>query len=259
MPDLRWSLFAGEQLSLSQARAWQAAAPASVIENIYGPTELTITCVGYQLPGEPARWPVTANATVPIGEIYPHLEAVVLDEQGVPTADGELCVRGPQRFDGYLDPSHNAGRFYRYEGGRATPHDGVPAPDSWYRTGDRVRAEDGELVHLGRLDNQVKIYGYRIELGEIEAALGRHPGIADVVVVAVTASDGEVDLQAVYTGDAVDEADFASLVEELPGYMRPRAFHHRDELPTNMNGKIDRRRLVAELADDIVAPPGAAT
>jgi acyl-CoA synthetase (AMP-forming)/AMP-acid ligase II len=196
---------------------------------------------------------------VPIGEVYPHLEAVVLDEQGAPTEDGELCVRGPQRFDGYLDPSHNAGRFVRYEGGgRATPHDGVPAAESWYRTGDRVRAEGGELVHLGRLDNQIKIHGYRVELGEIEAALRRHPGIVDVVVVAVTEPDGEVDLRAVYAGDPVEEADLASLVEDLPSYMRPQAFHHRDELPTNLNGKIDRRRLVAELGEEVAAPPGAA-
>ncbi len=236
MPTLRWSLFAGEQLTLAQARAWAGAAPGSVIENIYGPTELTITCVGYRLPADPRRWPDTSNATVPIGRVYPHLEGVLLDEYGRETDDGELCVRGAQRFDGYLDPAHDTGRFVRYGDG-----------DSWYRTGDRVRVEDGEFVHLGRFDDQIKISGYRIELGEIESALRRHPAVADVVVLAVTATDGEVDLHAVYTGARIDEVEFARLLEALPGYMRPRGFHHRDELPVNMNGKVDRRLLSTDL------------
>jgi amino acid adenylation domain-containing protein len=253
MPELRWSLFAGEQLSLSQAAAWAKAAPASTIENIYGPTELTVTCVGYRLPADPADWPETSNATVPIGQGYPHLEIAVLDERGAAATDGELCVRGSQRFDGYIDPADNAGRFLRYDGDRAQPLDGPPGPDSWYRTGDRVRYEGGELVHLGRFDDQIKLHGYRIELGEIESALRRHPSVAEVVVLAVTAQDGEVDLQAFYTGEPIGDGELVRLMEDLPGYMRPRGYHHREALPTNLNGKTDRRRLAAEFA----APPGA--
>jgi amino acid adenylation domain-containing protein len=251
MPDLRWSLFAGEQMTLGQARAWAAAAPGSIIENIYGPTELTVTCVGYRLPADDAAWPATSNATVPIGRVYPHLEAVLLDEHGAATDDGELCVRGPQRFDGYLNPADNAGRFITYEGGRARDHEGVPTPDCWYRTGDRVRDEDGELVHLGRLDDQIKISGYRVELGEIESALRRHPAIADVVVLALPSRDG-IELRAVYTGQPVADAELTGLVDELPEYMRPQAYHHRDTLPTNLNGKTDRRRLTAELTEPAV-------
>ena len=248
MPDLRWSLFAGEQLTLAQARAWAAAAPDSVLENIYGPTELTVTCVGHRLPADETTWPATSNATVPIGEVYPQLDGIVLDEHGVAAQDGELCVRGPQRFDGYLDPAHNAGRFLRYENGRALPHDGVPTPDCWYRTGDRVRFEDGALVHLGRFDDQIKIHGYRVELGEIESALRAHPGIADVVVLAVTAQDGNAELHAVYTGEPLADDAIDALLADLPEYMRPRGRHHRDALPTNANGKVDRRVLAAGLA-----------
>lgn len=249
MPDLRWSLFAGEQLSLDQARTWAAAAPGSVIENIYGPTELTITCVGHRLPAAVADWPDTANATVPIGAVYPHLDAVLLDEHGAAGDEGELCVRGPQRFDGYLDPADNADRFVDHDGRLTRPHDGPPGPESWYRTGDRVRREDGAFVHLGRLDDQIKISGYRVELGEIESALRRHPDIADVVVVACAGRDGTVELRAVHTGGPVPPAELTALVADLPEYMRPREFHHRDHLPTNLNGKIDRRRLADELTE----------
>ncbi|HEU5471335.1 MAG TPA: amino acid adenylation domain-containing protein [Actinophytocola sp.] len=252
MPGLRWSLFAGEQLSLAQARTWAEAAPASTIENIYGPTELTITCVGYRLPADPGAWPRTSNGTVPIGAVYPHLEGILLDEHGVATDDGELCVRGPQRFDGYVDPADDTGRFVSYAaGGRAT--DTAPGPDSWYRTGDRVRVEDGALVHLGRLDDQIKISGYRVELGEIESALRRHPGVADLVVLAVPGAAGTVELHAVHTGEEVPHTEFAGLLADLPEYMRPQWFHHRDALPTNLNGKTDRRRLTAELLEPAAA------
>ena len=82
MPDLRWSVFGGERLTLEAARAWAAAAPRSVIENQYGPTELTIGCTGYQLPVDRAQWPVTGDGTVPIGRVHPHLDSVVLTEEG---------------------------------------------------------------------------------------------------------------------------------------------------------------------------------
>jgi amino acid adenylation domain-containing protein len=252
MPDLRWSLFAGEQLTLDQARAWAAAAPASTVENLYGPTELSITCVGYRLPADPVRWPTTSNGTVPIGTVYPHLDGILVAESGVGD-DGELCVRGSQRFSGYLDPAHDPSRFLRFDGSRAVVTDGSPSPDDWYRTGDWVRMEDGALVHLGRLDDQVKIRGYRIELGEIESVLRAHPAVHDVVVLAAPARNGELRLYAHYTGDAVEEAELAGAVgSRLPEYMVPSRFLHVDGFPINASGKTDRRRL-SELAarDDL--------
>ncbi|WP_406631882.1 AMP-binding protein [Amycolatopsis sp. WGS_07] len=54
MPTLRWSLFCGEPLTLAHARAWAAAAPHSVVENLYGPTECTVSCAEYRLPRTPA-------------------------------------------------------------------------------------------------------------------------------------------------------------------------------------------------------------
>jgi amino acid adenylation domain-containing protein len=249
MPDLRWSLFCGEQLTFSQARSWAEAAPGSVLENLYGPTELTIISNGYRLPRDQGRWPVTSNDTVPIGRVHPHLDGVLLDEDGAEADEGELCVRGSQRFDGYLDPAQNEGRFLRYDGDRAIAVGGPPASEHWYRTGDRVRLEDGALVHLGRLDDQVKLNGYRIELGEIESVLRGHDGVHDVVVFALQAGPEKLELHAVYTGDGVDESELAELVgSRLPAYMSPRRYVHVDRLPVNANGKIDRRRLASEVA-----------
>jgi non-ribosomal peptide synthetase component F len=251
MPTLRWSVFCGEALTLSQAEAWQAAAPDSALENSYGPTEVTITCTGYRLPEQVERWPRPANGTVPIGTMYPALETLIVGDDGTRAEDGELCVRGPQRFPGYLDPDDNAGRFVTLDGERASGYDGsVPLTEQhWYRTGDRVRVEGGQLVHHGRLDHQVKIRGYRVELGEIEAALRAQPGVRDAFVVAVAGMDGELDLEAAYTG-VTQDADvlLAGLRTRLPSYMVPRGVTAFDQLPLNPNGKVDRAALAASLA-----------
>lgn len=222
MPSLVRSLFAGEQLTLAQAGLWADAAPTSMVENHYGPTELTVTVTGYRLPADRDHWPRTSNGTVPIGSVYPHLE------HRIDPVTGELLVRGPQRFDGYLDPADNEGQF--------EPPAGPPVPaEHLYRTGDRVAIEDGALVHLGRLDNQVKIAGQRVELGEIEAAVREHCGFAEVVVVA-----GRV-LTAVYAGEPVGTAELRSrLRAHLPTHMIPKRFVACVRLPLNANGKIDR-------------------
>jgi amino acid adenylation domain-containing protein len=226
--SLRHSIFIGEQLTFAQARAWHGVAPDAEITNVYGPTELTVACTEYTLPKDPADWPETSNDTVPIGPVYDFLSYVVLD-------DGELCVRGSQRFAGYLDPSDNAGRFL--------PDGLALTDDHYYRTGDRVRQEDGNWVHLGRLDNQVKIRGYRIELGEIEAAVRGHDGVRDAIVIATDAG-GETELVGYFTGEPLTAVELVRwLRKRLPIHMVPRRFHHLPEIPLNVNGKADRKLL----------------
>ncbi len=44
----RWSLFCGERLPVEIGRAWATAAPRSLVENLYGPTELTVACTAYR-------------------------------------------------------------------------------------------------------------------------------------------------------------------------------------------------------------------
>jgi amino acid adenylation domain-containing protein len=249
MPTLRWSLFGGEPVPLAGLREWRAAAPASRLENVYGPTEVTVWCSGYVLPDEVAGWPETSNGTAPIGRIHPLVESVVIGEDGTPGAEGELCLRGPQRFPGYLDPAHNAGRFLSLSpgaDGAARPHTeaSAPTPDHWYRTGDRVATHEGQLLHLGRIDQQVKIRGYRIELGEIEALLRAQAGVRDAVVLAVGGRGGEPDLQAAVSGAGCDaEPLYSALTSRLPSYMVPRRITVLDRLPLNANGKIDRHAL----------------
>ncbi|MEU1201605.1 amino acid adenylation domain-containing protein [Streptomyces sp. NPDC005813] len=248
MPTLRWSIFGGEPLTLPAAREWRHAAPNSRLEVLYGPTELTISCTAYRLPDDVTNWPRTPNGTAPIGSSYPVLDLLLLDEEGRPGHSGELYVRGPLRFSGYLDPAHNAGRFLTDD--LRPAGDGPPPEQYWYRTGDRVAVQDGHLVHLGRTDHQVKIRGHRIELGEIEAALRGQPEVRDAVVVTLPAADGELVLQAAVSGSGcIPDRLFAALGDLLPTYMLPRRITVLEQLPLNANGKVDRRALLAELGD----------
>ncbi|MGY0236064.1 amino acid adenylation domain-containing protein [Longispora urticae] len=246
MSGLRWSIFIGEPLTLEQAEAWRTSAPGSQLENVYGPTELTVSCTEYRLP---ATAPVTSNRTVPIGAVLPGLEWILVRDGAVTPDEGELCVRGTQRFPGYLDPADNAERFLRVVDGQVRVHAGGPVgPDHWYRTGDRVRSEDGELVHLGRLDRQIKLRGYRVELGEIEAALRQQDGVDDAAVLCDPTGQR---LHAFYTGRELDGTVLvAGLAARLPAYMVPAEPRHLADLPLNPNGKTDYLQLSALLRDE---------
>ncbi|MEU1762945.1 AMP-binding protein [Micromonospora sp. NPDC005652] len=235
LPSLRWSLFCGEALLAADAEAWQAAAPNSTVENLYGPTELTIACSAYRW--DPRRSPAECvNGAVPIGRIYPGLNHLLRDEAGERVDDeGEICVTGPQTFPGYLDARHDEGRFVEYDGER------------WYRTGDLARRVQAGLAYLGRVDHQVKIRGYRVELTEIEWHLRRAAGVEEAVVVPVRDALTHR-LAAWYTGPG----DLAGrlrgyLAARLPEFMVPHWIHHTGGLPRSPNGKIDRRALT-ELA-----------
>ncbi|MFJ9559177.1 AMP-binding protein [Streptomyces fuscichromogenes] len=251
LPDLRWSVFMGEQLTLDQARAWAAAAPRSVIANAFGPTELTVLCADYRLPADPRDWPDTSNGTVPIGTVFPHLDAVLLDGNGRPADEGELCVRGAQRFGGYLVADHNTGRFLSSAGVPMEPTAGQVPADHWYRPGDRVTREQGVLVHQGRLDRQVKVRGRRIELGEVEAALRRCPGVTEAVVLDVPRPGEGVHLRAVLTGDADRGVDLRGAVARLvPDYAVPESYVWLPQLPLNLSGKVDHRALRHAVVDE---------
>ncbi|MFJ4830598.1 AMP-binding protein [Streptomyces sp. NPDC088747] len=235
LPSLRWSLFAGEALRCADAADWQRAAPRSAVENLYGPTELTVTVTGHRW--SPRLSPALGvNGNAPIGAVHEGHDHLLLGPDGSPAAtEGELCITGPQMTSGYLDPADDEGRFLRY-GGR-----------TWYRTGDRVRRlDDGELVYLGRLDAQVQIQGWRVELAEVDDAVRACAGVEDAVTVTRPAAGGGLELVVFYTGVPGSPSVLArQLRRELPEGMLPRAFRHVESFPLNTNRKIDRSRLAA--------------
>jgi acyl-coenzyme A synthetase/AMP-(fatty) acid ligase len=246
LPTLRWSLFCGEPLPQQSAEAWQAAAPNSVVENLYGPTELTIACFFHRW--DPVRSPgLCRNGIVPIGRPYDGLASMIVGEDLTPVAErqvGELCVSGPQTTPGYWRaPDLTSQRFVTlpvsaYEARR------------FYRTGDLVaRLEGGEYVFVGRADQQIKVLGHRVELGEIEAVLRSTPGVEHAVAFGWpgegTTAEGIVAFVSGNIGDT--EPLMARSRESLPPYIVPRRIHVVGEMPFNANGKVDRRVLKERL------------
>ena len=253
LPTLRLSLFCGEPLVREHAQAWQQAACLSVVENLYGPTELTIACAAHRW--DPASSPdLCVNGIVPIGRVYPMLSYRIVDDELKPVARGEcgeLCVAGPQTFAGYWrNPEATAAAFFDIATG-----DGPPA--RFYRTGDIVRALDGgDLVFIGRRDHQVKLSGYRVELGEIEAALRAQPGVVEAAALAWPPGSipAEKIISAV-SGNALNgDALRSRLLEVLPAYMVPSRIHLVEAMPRTSSGKLDRRTLSEVLAK--AAKPG---
>lgn len=246
LPTLRWSLFCGEPLPRETAELWQAAAPSSVLENLYGPTELTITCLAYRW--DPVVSPAECvNEIVPIGRPNPGVGVLIVDENGSPVPDGEpgeLLVCGPQTVPGYWRaPDKTAERFVRVAAEIGT----IDREATFYRTGDRVvRDRNGNYAHLGRNDQQIKLGGHRIELGEVEAVLRAIAGVLDAVAMAWPIRDGAPQgIVAFLTGTELSVAAVVSSAREvLPNYMVPEQVILVDRMPLNSNGKIDRRALL---------------
>jgi amino acid adenylation domain-containing protein len=243
-PSLRWSLFCGEALPVGVAEAWAAAAPNSIVENLYGPTEATIACTIYRWEGSRSR-AESRLGSVPIGSPITGMSALVVDGELREVGEeheGELLVAGRQVALGYLDDPERTQSAFVVPSGKVETH---------YRTGDRVvRASNGVLHYLGRLDHQVQVHGHRVELGEVESAIRDSTGAAAVVALGWPVLESGVGgIVAFVAGeDAFDQAALRTkLAALLPDYMVPREVHVLRELPLNANGKFDRPALRARL------------
>ncbi|MEU3030633.1 non-ribosomal peptide synthase/polyketide synthase [Streptomyces incarnatus] len=242
-------VLAGEGLPARTVRRVRDAVPGSEVRNIYGPTEATVYATAFTCdPADPDRDP-------PIGRPLGGARAYVLDERMRPVpvgAPGELFLAGTGVARGYLRrPGLTASRFL--------PDPFGPAGSRMYRTGDRVRwTADGDLVYLGRGDDQVKVRGFRIELGEVEAALARHPAVA-AAAARVVEQDGHRRLIGYAVPRAAglpDPAELrAFLAGSLPDHLVPALVLPLERLPLGATGKLDRRALPAPER----AAPGAGT
>jgi D-alanine--poly(phosphoribitol) ligase subunit 1 len=213
--------------------------------NHYGPTEATVACCYHEFTIDaPAALP-----TIPIGRPVWNTRVYLVDDDGRPVGAGrpaELVVAGAGVARGYLGGDRE-GRFVDESsvGGR---------PGRAYRTGDIVELlPDGNLLFLGRRDDQLKISGHRVELGELRRHALAAPGVADV---AFHVERSEVDTVEAFVVPVADDADARRLAQGvreamaayLPAGVTPQRIHVVSELVINVNGKCDvpatRDRLV---------------
>ncbi|MEX2601491.1 MAG: non-ribosomal peptide synthetase [Balneolaceae bacterium] len=260
----------GEALTGRAVKPWRKSAPKTRIINEYGPTETVVGCAIYE---EQRTDPGTGP--VPIGRPIWNTRLYVLDRNGYPVppgVEGELYIGGDGVARGYLNrPDLTKERFIDIGETGLLEVDDLPA-GRLYRTGDRVKLlADGNLVFLGRYDNQLKLRGYRIEPAEIEGALVELSGVREAVVMLrensshqflvayiVTDSPGDPgDLRDISAAEnskskskaGADENDTESdelrtrlrtaLRDRLPEHMIPSHFVLLGKIPLNKNGKVD--------------------
>ncbi|WP_067603231.1 amino acid adenylation domain-containing protein [Nocardiopsis listeri] len=238
--SLRVVALAGEVVRPPDVAALRAAIPAIRVWNLYGPTETNVCTYHEVRSGHPLDEPV------PIGRALPEVELSIVDERRRPVPEGEvgeLLVRGDTVMAGYIDERDDRDAFV------ATPDGRI-----WYATGDNVRIDaHGDLVFIGRNDQQIKSRGHRIELGEVEEVITGLPGVGACVAVAAPdplfGNTITVFVQPAPSAQAEALTLLAQAVRTaLPPYMVPqRIISLTDTWPTLSNGKADRRRL-SELA-----------
>ncbi|MFE9370180.1 amino acid adenylation domain-containing protein [Streptomyces sp. NPDC006711] len=232
---LRTVVVGGEAMAAQHARAVLRAFPWVELVNGYGPTETTTFATAHRVSDRDCDGPV------PIGRPIAGATAHILDEAGLPVADGargELWVGGSRLAHGYTrQPGLTAERFVDH-----------PVLGRLYRTGDLVSARpDGALDFHGRTDDQVKVRGFRIEPGEIEHALREQPEVDDAAVAVRRPTPDDARLAAFVVAGSGPvpraEALLARLGAVLPAHLVPDELTFVEHLPLTSSGKVDRRAL----------------
>jgi cyclohexanecarboxylate-CoA ligase len=197
-----------------------SAALGCVVKRTYGSTEApTITT------SQPDDDPDKARSTDgrPTGSVELRLDV----------SSGELLVRGPELFVGYLDPSQSAAAF---------------TDDGWFRTGDIGRIDEGWLTIVGRLKDIVIRGGENIATAEVEGVLEAHPSVRQAVAVGVP--DERLGEQVVAfvllapeTSFDLDECRRWFTAQGIARFKTPERVVVVDEIPVMAAGKPDRDAL----------------
>ncbi|MFR9799993.1 class I adenylate-forming enzyme family protein [Streptomyces sp. MS06] len=219
----------GAALADSTMSALRQALPQLRIQVMYGLTECKRTAImppdgdlehpgscGFPLPGTSIHVIDDAGRRLPPGEI------------------GQIVVRGPHVMAGYWRrPELNAERFPRASGLFPELH-----------TGDYGWLDDqGFLYFSGRRDDLYKERGFRISATEVEAAAHRVPGVTSAAVLPPAGRRGAV---LVVVSDGIGaNAVRERMREHIEPFKIPRHCVQADTLPTNGNGKVDRKKLAA--------------
>lgn len=226
-------LFCGEVMPNRQLNMWRNQFKEALFANLYGPTEITDVCTSFVI-----NRTFMDDEILPIGIPCKNTDIIVINEENklVKVGEiGELCVRGTSLSYGYYNnPKKTAEAFVQNPLNTAYP-------ERIYRTGDLVKYNDyGELIYVSRKDFQIKHMGHRIELGEIETAVSALNGV-DVNCCLYDTNKSKIVL--FYTGNLDEKVIIKELKKVLPEYMIPNKKIRLENMPINLNGKIDRVKL----------------
>jgi len=239
LPALRYITNAAGPLPASHLDEIRAAFPRAQFISMYGQTECKR--ISYLPPAELDRRPQSVGVAIPNSEAY------IVDEAGQrlpPNQVGELVVRGAHVMRGYWRaPELTAKRF------RPGPISG----ETVLYTGDLFRMdEEGFLYFVSRTDDIIKTRGEKVAPAEVESVACQLDGVAEAAVVGVPDSIlGQAIFLAVVPRAGVELSERklrAHCMQALDEVRRPKVIRIVGELPRTANGKVDKRRISAELA-----------
>lgn len=235
LDQLELVIFCGEVMHNKYLNILREVYPNTTFVNMYGPTEAAYACTYYIVDRT-----FEDNEPLPIGKPCGNTNIILRNEKGemVKTHNekGEICVRGSSLALGYYRNQTDQGfSFHDYS---------KDYYNMMYHTGDiGYWNENGELMYVGRCDGQIKYMGYRIELGEIETAVLSVGGVNHACVL----YDNNEDKIVLFYDSDNDDCDRQYIINKLgnfiPKYMFPRIIYKMENLPFNLNGKIDRKKL----------------
>lgn len=228
--NLKKVLFCGEVMPVKPLNEWRKNYPEVLYANLYGPTEITDVCTYYIVDRE-----FSEEESLPIGKACRNTEILVLNENNEPVKEGEtgeLCVRGTSLSLGYYGDFEKSDRVFVQNPLQKKYRDLI------YRTGDIVKYNEyGELLYLCRKDSQIKYQGHRIELGEIDSAGYAIEGIRQACAVF---DESKIIFFCSLTKELSEKEIYGELKKKVPKYMLPKVIKILEEIPLNVNGKLDR-------------------
>lgn len=235
---VRCIMTGAEVLNPNTISAWLKVCPDAFVLNGYGPTETTCVCTVFKVTSRE----IDKYSSIPIGVPLLNVGIFIDSEASSQVSSGELCVSGPQVMNGYLRrESLNRSRLFEKEG------------KLYYRSGDNVRLdESGNLIFLGRVDDQVKVNSYRVHLGEVAEPFRKLHGIEEAIALTLNHSRYGQCLAVVVKARNPEDLDLAEVKRSgcaaLPSYMRPACLASVPSLVMSASGKVNAKqmRLLAE-------------
>lgn len=242
LPALRTVLLSGDWIPVSlPARIYPLSAQALTCLSLGGATEGAIWSIWHEIQREDAQ-----KASIPYGTAMPAQGVYVLDpwlSEMPPFAPGELYLAGAGVAAGYLNQPDLTARHFSHH-----PH----TREALYRTGDLgYRTPEGEIIFLGREDQQVKIKGYRVELSEISHCAQQCEGVLQALALYEREHKTLLLFWQAQTQAQTDLRQHLSqhLSTHLPRYMQPDRYMTVSDWPLTANGKIDRKALLQQVQE----------
>lgn len=244
--SIRFGVSGAMPLPQSVADLWERTAGGVILEG-YGLSETSPVLTGSPL--SPNRRLGTLGLPFPSTRV----RLVDLDD---PTQDvedgspGEIIVKGPQVFSGYLGAADETEKVFTEEG--------------WFRTGDIAINDGGYLYLVDRRKELILSGGFNVYPSQVEEVIRAYPSVKDVAVIGLPDSDAaEVVTAALVMEEGAPQPSLQQIrawsKDKLSGYAIPKKLEFIEDLPRNPLGKVLRRAVKEQLLDPVAKAFGQAS